>query len=51
MHAVYVSCLHKKQKCIVADDADVFILLLSVAQHFKTILFCQSKNSDTERIT
>ena len=51
MHPVYASQLHKKHKRVVADHTDVFILLLSVAQHFENVFFRQGKNSDTEGIT
>ena len=42
MHAVYASHLHKRPICVVADDTDVFILLLFVVQHFETtVFFCR----------
>ena len=53
MHAVYASQLHKiTPVCVVADDTDVFILLLFVAQHLEnTVFFRQVKNFDSDGIT
>ena len=52
MHAVYANQLHKRPLCVVADDTDVFILLLFVAQYFEnTAFFCRRKSSDTDGIT
>ena len=39
MDAAYASQLHKKPICVVADDTDVFIRLLFVAQHFENTVF------------
>ena len=52
MHAVYASQLHKRHVCVVADDTDVFILLLFVAQHLEnTVFFRHGKNFDSDGIT
>ena len=53
MHAVYASQLHKiTPACVIADDTDVFILLLFVAQHLEnTVFFRQGKNFDSDGIT
>ena len=52
MHAVSPSQLHKRPICVIADDTDVFILLLFVAQHFENaVFFRQGKSSDTDGIT
>ena len=52
MHAVYASCLDNKSVCVVADDTDVFILLLFVARYFEgNVFFRQGKYSDKEGIT
>ena len=49
---IHVSQLHKKPMCFVTDNANVFILLLFVAQHIQdTVFLHQHKNSDIDGIT
>ena len=52
MHAVYACRLDNKPVCVVADDTDVFILLLFVARYFEgNVFFRKVKYSDKEGIT
>ena len=53
LHAVYSSNLYPNQSvCVVADDTDVYILLLSVASQMKsTLLFRQGTSIEYHNVS